>query len=119
MTGPNTVIDAVAAGKKAARSIDLFLSGRQLVTSAIPKIPNVYIEPPVISELDEQTNTRVEPETLKPSERIKNFKEVTMTLPENPARAECRRCLRCDLEFTRRISTDQPDITATRGAHYG
>ncbi|MCK9230362.1 MAG: FAD-dependent oxidoreductase [Syntrophales bacterium] len=119
VTGPNTVIDAVAAGKKAARSIDLFLSGRQLVTSAIPKIPNVYIEPPVISELDEQTNTRVEPETLKPSERIKNFKEVTMTLPENPARAECRRCLRCDLEFTRRISTDQPDITATRGAHYG
>jgi NADPH-dependent glutamate synthase beta subunit-like oxidoreductase len=33
--------------------------------------------------------------------RKKNFKEIVMPFTENQARREARRCLRCDLEFTR------------------
>ncbi|MDD5475179.1 MAG: NADH-ubiquinone oxidoreductase-F iron-sulfur binding region domain-containing protein [Syntrophales bacterium] len=119
VTGPNTVIDAIAAGKKAARSIDRFLQGLQLTMPATPKIPEVYIEPAVISESDAEKETRAEPETLTPLERIKNFREVTMTLPENLARPECRRCLRCDLEFTMEKPMDQRASDATGGVHHG
>jgi len=54
--------------------------------------------------------------SLTPPERVKNFREVEMVLPENSARLECRRCLRCDLEFTREKSADQPAKAVIEGA---
>ena len=99
VTGPNTVIDAVASGKKAALVIDRYLSGRPLVEPAKPKLPEVYIEPAVHEE-SEETPLRAVPASLPPSERVKNFREVESALTEEQARTESRRCLRCDLAFT-------------------
>lgn len=100
VTGPNTVIDAIASGKKAARSIDRYLRGEQLDEPAMPKLPTVFIEPTVVDESVAEPAGRVVPPTLLVSERIKNFLEVEKALSENQARKESRRCLRCDLAFT-------------------
>jgi NADPH-dependent glutamate synthase beta subunit-like oxidoreductase len=100
VTGPNTVIDAVAAGKKAAESIDRYLQKKPLVKPATLKLPSVYIEPAQVDESEDRTGGRAVNPALTPAERIKNFREVEMVLPENAARAESSRCLRCDLAFT-------------------
>jgi hypothetical protein len=43
----------------------------------------------------------VELAVLSPAERVRNFAEVEATLTADEAAREARRCLRCDLEFTR------------------
>lgn len=39
MTGPNTVVEAIAAGKKAAEVIDRYLQGKELVEPPKVKLP--------------------------------------------------------------------------------
>lgn len=116
VTGPNTVIDAIAAGKKAAQSIDRYLRNEPLLEPAAPKLPTVFVEPAEIAETETKAATRAVNPSLTPPERVKNFREVEMVLPENSARLECRRCLRCDLEFTREKSVDQPAKAVMEGA---
>ena len=45
VTGPNTVIDAIAAGKKAAVMIDRYISGEDMLKEVPLYKPSVYIEP--------------------------------------------------------------------------
>ena len=100
VTGPNTVIDAIAAGKKAARVVDRYLRGEPVADSPDPKLPTVFLEPAVVDDEELENATRAVPPVRPVEERRKNFKEVEMTLSEDQARAEARRCLRCDLAFT-------------------
>lgn len=109
VTGPNTVIDAVASGKKAAESIDRYLRGEALEEPARMKLPTVFIEPAAVDSSEVEELTRAVPPALAPSERIKNFREIERALPEDQARNECRRCLRCDLAFTRDASSGKPE----------
>jgi NADH-quinone oxidoreductase subunit F len=98
VTGSNTVVDAVAAGKIAAESIDQFLSGRPVKREYRLTRPSRYIEP---VELGEEELSRSEPPSmphLSPDQRKNNFKEVELGLTEKQAVGEARRCLRCDLE---------------------
>jgi NADH-quinone oxidoreductase subunit F len=98
VTGSNTVVDAVAAGKVAAESIDQFLSGEQIKRDYRLTRPSRYIEP---VELGEEELSRSEPPSmphLPVAKRKQNFKEVELGLTEKPAVKEARRCLRCDLE---------------------
>ncbi len=116
VTGPNTVIDAIAAGKKAAQSIGRYLRNEPLPEPAAPKLPAVFIEPGKVAETEAKAAARAVNPSLTASERVKNFREVEMALPENSARLESRRCLRCDLEFTREKSVDKPAKAVTEGA---
>ena len=118
VTGPNTVIDAVAAGKKAAESIDRYLQKKPLVKPATLKLPSVYIEPAQVDESEDRTGGRAVNPALTPAERIKNFREVEMVLPENAARAESSRCLRCDLAFTEKLAIGVPLKIASGGAQH-
>jgi hypothetical protein len=101
VTGPNTVVDAVAAGKNAARMIGNYVSGKLLKTLPKVKLPAFYVEP--VHFVDEQGESahRAEPPLLTVAERQKNFDEVELCISEEQARCEAKRCLRCDLEFTR------------------
>lgn len=100
VTGPNTVIDAIASGKKASRIIDRFLRGEPLTEPKSLKLPTVFVEPaPVSDEEMENANRAVQP-VLPVKARKKNFNEVEASLSEEQARHEARRCLRCDLAFT-------------------
>ena len=99
-TGPNTVIDAVAAGKRAAGAIERYLQGRDLVLPAEPRIPTVYVEPLVDLPEDGDDMRRVKVHMQSPEQRRHSFAEVEETFTVEDAAREAKRCLRCDLEFT-------------------
>ena len=112
VTGPNTVADAIAAGKKAAAIIDRYLRGEELTEPPRVKLPGVFIEPAVVSDEENGEVTRVEPATLSAKSRKKSFTEVELPLSVEQATLEARRCLRCDLEFTRYKEDERTECTA-------
>jgi NADH-quinone oxidoreductase subunit F len=99
VTGPNTVVDAIAAGKRAAGAIDRYLKGEPLAEPTAVHLPSVYVEPSLVGE-SEAEGRRAEPPLLPVESRGRNFAEVEMSLLPQQAAAEARRCLRCDLRFT-------------------
>ncbi len=109
VTGPNTVVNAIAAGRKAAAVIDRYLCGKELVEPPKVKLPAVFIEPPVISDEELEDAQRVEPATLNARSRKKSFAEVEMALSVEQASREARRCLRCDLEFIQRTENEEAE----------
>jgi NADH-quinone oxidoreductase subunit F len=106
VTGPNTVVDAIAAGKKAAKVIDRYLRGEELTERASTKLPEVFIQPAAISDEEREEVTRAEPATLPAKSRKKSFAEVELPLSVEQATLEAQRCLRCDLEFTQRVENE-------------
>jgi NADPH-dependent glutamate synthase beta subunit-like oxidoreductase len=100
--GPNTVIDAIADGKRAAGMIDRFLRGRQLGVLTKVRLPSVYVEPVEAVEGQEGAEARVKVPHLEAKARSKNHREVELGIGEPAAKAEACRCLRCDLEFTQK-----------------
>ncbi len=100
-TGPNTVVRAIAAGKKAAVMIERYLQGEELRQPSRAYLPKVYVEPLMLSEEDARDAKRAVPPSVPIKDRKASFSEVEMTLSEDDAIYEARRCLRCDLEFTR------------------
>jgi NADH-quinone oxidoreductase subunit F len=100
VTGPNTVVDAIAAGKKAAVMIGRYLRGEEMKPPESVRLPQVYVAPCGISEEELAEIRRAEPPTLPLELRKQSFSEVELPLLEEDARREAKRCLRCDLEFT-------------------
>jgi len=100
ITGPYTVVDAIAAGKKAAVMIDRYLRGQEMKQPVTVRPPYVHVEPVAVSEDERSQTGRVRPPTLPVESRKRSFSEVESTLPDEEAMWEARRCLRCDLEFT-------------------
>ena len=101
VTGPNTVVDAVASGKIAANSIDQYLSGKEIKRMYTITRPSQYLEPVDFSEEEMDTLStarRPEMQTLSAEKRKYNLREVNQGLTEQQAIREARRCLRCDLE---------------------
>jgi len=101
VTGPNTVVEAIAAGKKAAVMIDRFVRNEKLVQPAEPCLPRVYIEPVTMDAEEAQSTDRVETPRAPAEWRKRNFAEVEVSLSIDEATHEACRCLRCDLEFTK------------------
>jgi len=100
VTGPNTVVDAIAAGKKVAIMIDRYLMGVDLQKPIAKKMPEHYIEPSILSAEELAEVGRAVQPAISVKDRAKTFVEVEQTLSEKDAKMEARRCLRCDLEFT-------------------
>ncbi|MCD4749477.1 MAG: FAD-dependent oxidoreductase [Thermoanaerobaculales bacterium] len=98
VTGPNTIIDAIADGKKAAVMIDHFVRGEELVQPVKSLMPTVRLEA-VEVEPEESRDDRVETPRASVEWRKRNFAEVEVGLSMREATREARRCLRCDLEF--------------------
>ena len=108
--GPNTVIDAIADGKKAARMIDLYIRGQDLVELARPRLPDKYVEPAGLDEGEGPAAKRVQTQRAPSEWRKRNFAEVEVSLSVDEATCEARRCLRCDLEFTQPSEKEEKDI---------
>ena len=101
VTGPSTVVDAIAAGKTAALMIGRWLRGEELEQPAVaPKLPDVYVEAVSLSDEELEEADRVEPPVIPAAARKQSFDEVELSLSAEDAIREARRCLRCDLEFT-------------------
>lgn len=103
--GPGTVIEAIAAGKKAANGIDRFLGGdgifealggRQAAGEPLAADPGSYDGK---REKGFADLARVEPPTLPLSDRRHGFSEVDGCFSDEDAVREAKRCLQCDLEL--------------------
>jgi len=96
VTGPSTVIEAIAAGKKAAASIDSYLRGKEFEGYKRPK-PRMRIEPIQLTKEEEELK-RPEMPLLSVDKRLQSFEEVELGYTEEMAIREAKRCRRCDLE---------------------
>lgn len=92
VSGPATVIEAIEAGKKAARSIHAFLGGAGEVVPA-PRFERVLSAP-----VNEEKVKRVHSKTAPISTRLGSFSEVELGYDADSARREAARCLRCDVK---------------------
>lgn len=107
VSGPNTVVEAIADGKKAALVIDRYLRGVELRELPRVILPQIFVEPVEVPEEELTEAVRAELPTVPVAERRKNFVEVNMSLSEEDAAREARRCLRCDLEFTQQEESEE------------
>ena len=88
VSGPATVIRAVAAGKVAAANIDHYIGGN-MGDLGEPEIP------PAIPS-DATPIGRVNLRERPASERMKDWSQVEIGMDRNEALHEASRCLRCD-----------------------
>ena len=96
VTGPAMVIDAIAAGAKAARKIDQALRAAKGEKPFEPLVEKIDIPYEVDEALVEAPQPGM-PES-SPAERCQGFTEVELGYTMEMAMAEARRCLRCDVK---------------------
>ncbi|MCX5906737.1 MAG: FAD-dependent oxidoreductase [Deltaproteobacteria bacterium] len=106
VSGPNTVVSAIAAGKRAAAMIDQYLRGKDLRKPTGIKLPEVFVEPVPVSDPEITSARRVEPHWIPAESRVRSMAEVEQTLSAEEAAREARRCLRCDLDFTQQPAVE-------------
>ena len=99
LTGPQTAIEAIAAGQRAASSIKRYLQGKELS----PLIHRDGYKPVAISSVpptEEETRerARIRAAEIQMTDRRTSFKEIVLPYTAEEAREEASRCLRCDLE---------------------
>ena len=100
VTGPNTVVEAIADGKKVAVMIDRYLRGQKLEELPALSLPDIYIKSADTGDEDLSEAGRIKIPTSPVETRTRGMDEVEITLTVKEATLESRRCLRCDLEFT-------------------
>jgi RnfABCDGE-type electron transport complex B subunit len=94
-TGPSLVVEAIGGGRRAARSIDLFLKG-EAVEPVKDSLQKKRIHESIFTKVDgiKKTPRAKQPE-LHANERLDSFIEVDLVLPEADAHKEAERCLNC------------------------
>jgi len=92
VTGPNTVIDAIAAGHRAARSIDVYLSD---YSTKGGKGEGVGERELTVDRIIPKTRARLEAPKLPVEKRKADFNEVESAFTAEEAMHEAKRCLRC------------------------
>lgn len=97
VTGTKSVIAAVAAGRKAAEQMDLYLGGDGDISEKLleDEIPSAYIGQ---AEGFAQRK-RVEPAVREAAKRIEDFSLVEQPFTCEQAQCEAGRCLQCDLRL--------------------
>jgi hypothetical protein len=96
-TGPASVIKAIAAGRKAATSIDRYLGGSGDITEML--VAPSKASPSFGKEDGFADKPRVRMPHVPVEQRINNFSEVELGFVKGKAGEEAARCLRCDLRL--------------------
>ena len=100
VTGPSTIVQAMAHGSQAAVSIDRYLKGQDLYKDRV-------FRPMRRADVPKTEGETGEVEAIKPrarmpymgvGRRVRTFSEVNLGFSEETAILEACRCLRCDLE---------------------
>jgi heterodisulfide reductase subunit A len=98
-TGPAYVVDAIAAGQKAAKSISRYLKGEPVVAVNARKKPEKLSEAEVADLTVRYPRAeRISMAEVNVEERIKNFGEVAIGYSPVDAMAEASRCLAGQIE---------------------
>lgn len=96
VSGPDTVVGAIAAGHQAADEIDAAIRERN---HEAPFVPADLMDVVIPGEVGEET--RELPRSAMPeaalAERITDFREVALGFANDVAQREAGRCLRCDI----------------------
>jgi NADPH-dependent glutamate synthase beta subunit-like oxidoreductase len=96
VSGPSTIVEAIAAGRRAANAMDKYLGGRGIIDSSRETAAASYNgdRPRGFADLK-----RAESPSLAVGERHKGFSEVDLCFDDEHAAYEVNRCLHCDLEY--------------------
>jgi NADPH-dependent glutamate synthase beta subunit-like oxidoreductase/ferredoxin/NAD-dependent dihydropyrimidine dehydrogenase PreA subunit len=95
--GTDSVIRAIASGRKTAIAVDKFLEGRGNIDEKLAPVtePAKCLGPdPGFASM-----SRCAEACLLPSERVQSFCEVVEGMDEETAELESKRCLQCDLRL--------------------
>jgi len=98
VTGPDSVIRAIAAGRKAASSIDKYLGGGGIIDEELTQERQIGMCAGMTEE-DFAGRARVEMPCLHPEQVTGNFTEVELGLTEAGAVAEGKRCFQCGVRL--------------------
>ncbi len=94
-TGPSLVVEAIGGGRRAARSIDMFLKGEE-ITPAPDSLRQKRIPESIFTEVKGiEKKERAKMPELPVNKRIDSYVEVDLVLPEDAAVKEAGRCLDC------------------------
>lgn len=91
VTGPSSVIDAIASGAMAAKSIDAYLKGSQEDLREHDYIEKVWLT----EDTEVDLKVRHRPRYLSPNRRVTNFDEIESSFTREEGIAESLRCLHC------------------------
>jgi formate dehydrogenase beta subunit len=96
-TGADLVVSAIGAGRRAARSIHMYLTGQDVTPPAKTLFKNnipvsIFKSVPGLTKIP-----RTKMPELPVDERIKSFVEADLVISEEEARYESNRCLQCCL----------------------
>ena len=93
VSGPATVIEAIAAARKAAEAIDKYLGGKGDISESL-----VAAEEATYFTEDKLPAEKMAVFShLSPKERIHNFSEVELDVDREVAISEAQRCLQCNV----------------------
>ena len=100
VSGPSTVVEAMAGGYRAAISIDRYLKGKDLYQDRAFEALERAEVPKAEEEAAEQEaiKPRARMRAMTVDRRVCTFEEVNLGFDEETAIREAKRCLRCDLE---------------------
>ena len=97
VSGPSSVIQAIATGRKAAASIDRQLGGDGVIDEVLA--PASENDPLLGHEEGFASRSREPMPYRSVAERQTNFDTIELGFDESAALREARRCLRCDLRL--------------------
>jgi NADH-quinone oxidoreductase subunit F len=104
VVGPGTVVQSVGHGNLVAKAVDAWLTTGQLTEVAYHPIRH---DIPQLYNLDDYADARRPAMLMMSPEQRRaagaRFDEVEQLPGEHAIREECKRCLRCDLEWLERI----------------
>jgi formate dehydrogenase beta subunit len=96
VTGASIAVEAIGAGRKAARSIHQYITG-QPIKAPEPAITKDTELPDITELILVPESKRQQMPELTVDQRKGSFDEVELGLAEEQAKAEAERCLRCGL----------------------
>jgi NADPH-dependent glutamate synthase beta subunit-like oxidoreductase len=92
VSGPDSIINAIAHGRKAASSIDRYLGGDGNIDEVLAQSHDEVLVLDFVIEI----KSRDQMPLLKPWERLSGFEQVELGFTEDQIAAESSRCLECD-----------------------
>jgi len=98
-SGPASVIEAVAQGNAVARAVDRYLRTGQMPAEKLVTLSGYEVVEQPYNLDDYAEAKRPAAPHLPVAERQGSFQEVESRMDEHTIQEECKRCLRCDLEW--------------------